>query len=54
VEDTDRYVVLFGAAHGAYMWEVVADAGGRLGAVPVGVDSLPALSASVQEAAAHA
>jgi glycine cleavage system aminomethyltransferase T len=54
VEDTDRYVVLFGAAHGAYMWEVVADAGGCLGAVPVGVDSLPALSASVQEAAAHA
>jgi glycine cleavage system aminomethyltransferase T len=42
IQDTDRYLLRFGAALGEYMWEVVADAGGRLGAVPVGVDSLDA------------
>jgi glycine cleavage system aminomethyltransferase T len=42
VQDTDRYLLRFGAALGEYMWEVVGDAGGRVGAVPVGVDSLDA------------
>jgi glycine cleavage system aminomethyltransferase T len=42
VEDGDRYLLQIGAALGEYMWDVVADAGGRLGAVPVGVDSLDA------------
>jgi glycine cleavage system aminomethyltransferase T len=51
VEDTDRYVLLFGSAHGSYLWEVVADAGQRLGATPVGVDALAALPVSYQEAA---
>lgn len=54
VEDSGRYVVLFGSAVGAYMWEVVADAGGRLGAAPVGVDALPPLPSPLGEASAHA
>jgi glycine cleavage system aminomethyltransferase T len=37
-EAPERYLVLFGAAYGAYVWEVVADAGARLGGRPVGVD----------------
>jgi glycine cleavage system aminomethyltransferase T len=42
-EGPDRFLMLFGAALGAYMWEVVADAAGGLGGRPVGVDALPAL-----------
>jgi glycine cleavage system aminomethyltransferase T len=53
VEDTDRYTLLFGSAVGAYMWEVVADAGTRLGAAPVGVDALAA-GARGEEAITHA
>jgi glycine cleavage system aminomethyltransferase T len=40
VEDADRFLLLFGAAYGAYLWEVVSDAGGHLGGRPVGVDAL--------------
>jgi heterotetrameric sarcosine oxidase gamma subunit len=39
-EGEDRFLFLFGAALGAYMWETVADAGTHLGAAPVGVDAL--------------
>jgi hypothetical protein len=37
-----RWLMLFGAALGQYMWTVVADAAGSLGGGPVGVDSLDA------------
>jgi glycine cleavage system aminomethyltransferase T len=39
-EDEDRFLMLFGAAYGAYVWEVVADAAARLGGRPVGLDAL--------------
>jgi sarcosine oxidase subunit gamma len=39
-EAEDRYLALFGAALGEYVWTVVADAGGHLGGRPVGVDAL--------------
>jgi heterotetrameric sarcosine oxidase gamma subunit len=39
-EAEDRFVVLFGAALGHYMWTAVADAAERLGGAPVGVDAL--------------
>ena len=48
-EAPNRYLVLFGAAYGAYIWEVVSDAGLHLGGRPVGVDALVA-----QEAPSHA
>jgi glycine cleavage system aminomethyltransferase T len=38
-EAPDRYLMLFGAAYGAYMWELVSDAGTHLGGRPVGVDA---------------
>jgi len=38
-EAEDRYLMLFGAALGQYMWTVVADAADRLGGGPVGVDA---------------
>jgi heterotetrameric sarcosine oxidase gamma subunit len=44
-EAPDRYLMLFGAALGQYVWTVVADAAGHLGGGPVGVDALPALDA---------
>jgi glycine cleavage system aminomethyltransferase T len=44
----DRWLMLFGAALGQYMWTVVADAAESLGGGPVGVDTLD------REAAAHA
>jgi glycine cleavage system aminomethyltransferase T len=37
-EDDQRYLMLFGAALGQYMWTVVADAAERLGGGPIGVD----------------
>jgi glycine cleavage system aminomethyltransferase T len=40
VEAADRFLLLFGAAYGPYMWEVVADAGEHLGGRPVGVDAV--------------
>jgi glycine cleavage system aminomethyltransferase T len=39
-EAPDRYLMLFGAALGQYVWTVVADAAGHLGGAPVGVDAL--------------
>lgn len=38
-EGDDGFLLLFGAAYGAYMWEVVSDAGTRLGGRPVGVEA---------------
>ena len=39
-ESKDRWLMLFGAALGHYVWTVVADAAGHLGGGPVGVDAL--------------
>jgi glycine cleavage system aminomethyltransferase T len=39
-EDADRYLMLFGAALGQYVWTVVEDAARHLGGGPVGVDAL--------------
>lgn len=39
-EASDRFTVLFGAAYASYFWEVVTDAGERLGGRPVGADAL--------------
>jgi glycine cleavage system aminomethyltransferase T len=39
-EDEDRYLMLFGAALGQYVWTVVEDAARNLGGGPVGVDAL--------------
>ena len=39
-EAEDRYLMLFGAALGQYMWTVVSDAAGHLGGGPVGDDAL--------------
>ena len=44
-EAPDRYLMLFGAALGQYVWTVVADAAGHLGGGPIGVDSLEPLDA---------
>ena len=44
-EAPDRYLMLFGAALGQYVWTVVADAAGNLGGGPVGVDALEPLDA---------
>jgi heterotetrameric sarcosine oxidase gamma subunit len=49
-EGEDRFLFLFGAALGAYMWETVADAGTHLGAAPVGVDALEEIAIAVEEA----
>jgi glycine cleavage system aminomethyltransferase T len=53
-ESGDRYLMLFGAALGRYMWTVVADAAASLGGGPVGVDALAPVEERAQEAAAHA
>jgi glycine cleavage system aminomethyltransferase T len=39
-EGDERYLMLFGAALGQYVWTVVADAAGHLGGGPVGDDVL--------------
>jgi heterotetrameric sarcosine oxidase gamma subunit len=44
-EAPDRYLMLFGAALGQYVWTVVDDAARHLGGGPVGVDALPPLDA---------
>jgi glycine cleavage system aminomethyltransferase T len=44
-EAPDRYLMLFGAALGQYVWTVVDDAARNLGGGPVGVDSLEPLDA---------
>jgi glycine cleavage system aminomethyltransferase T len=48
-EGPDRYLMLFGSAYGAYVWQVVSDAGMHLGGRPVGLDAFPD-----DEPAAHA
>ena len=45
-EAPDRYVMLFGAALGQYVWTVVDDAARHLGGGPIGYDALPPLEAS--------
>lgn len=47
-EAEERFLVLFGAALGEYMWTVLADAAEHLGGEPLGVDAL------AREAPAHA
>jgi glycine cleavage system aminomethyltransferase T len=44
-EAPDRYLMLFGAALGQYVWTLVADAAGHLGGGPLGVDALPPVDA---------
>ena len=44
-EGEDRYLTLFGAALGQYVWEQVLDAARRLGGGPTGVDALGPLEA---------
>jgi heterotetrameric sarcosine oxidase gamma subunit len=39
-EGEKRYLVLFGAALGEYMWTVLADAAQHLGGAPIGADAL--------------
>ena len=53
-EGEDRFLLLFGAALGHYLWTVVADAGAHLGAMPVGADALQPVAAAAQEASPHA
>jgi len=45
-EAPDRYLMLFGAALGQYVWTVVADAAEHRGGGPVGVDALEPLDAA--------
>ena len=45
-ESEDRWLMLFGAALGQYVWTVVADAADHLGGGPVGVDVLEAVGAA--------
>jgi glycine cleavage system aminomethyltransferase T len=44
-EAPDRFLMLFGAALGQYVWTVVADAAEHLGGGPVGVDALEPIDA---------
>ena len=44
-EAPDRYLMLFGAALGQYVWTMVADAAEHLGGGPVGVDALEPIRA---------
>jgi heterotetrameric sarcosine oxidase gamma subunit len=50
-EAEERYLMLFGAALGRYVWTVVADAAVHLGGAPVGVDALVSVE---EEAGSHA
>jgi glycine cleavage system aminomethyltransferase T len=43
-ERGDRFVLLFGAAYGEYVWTVVTDAAQTLGGAPVGADALERLA----------
>ena len=52
-EAADQFLVLTGAAVAQYLWEVVADAGTRLGGRPVGADAVPA-PIGLEEAETHA
>jgi heterotetrameric sarcosine oxidase gamma subunit len=49
-EGDERFLFLFGAALGAYLWETVADAGTHLGGAPVGVEALGEVAIAVEEA----
>jgi heterotetrameric sarcosine oxidase gamma subunit len=49
-EAPDRYVMLFGAALGQYVWTVVDDAARHLGGGPVGYDGLPSLETAAGSA----
>lgn len=53
-EGDERFLMIFGAAYGAYVWEVVADAVDGLGGRPVGLDALPAAAPTAIEEAARA
>jgi heterotetrameric sarcosine oxidase gamma subunit len=54
-EGEERWLMLFGAALGQYMWTVVADAAESLGGGPVAADALaPVAMAREQEAAPRA
>jgi heterotetrameric sarcosine oxidase gamma subunit len=53
-EGEDRFLMLFGAALGQYVWTVVADAAGNLGGGPVGVDALDPIDEPVAEMAPRA
>jgi heterotetrameric sarcosine oxidase gamma subunit len=56
-EGEDRFLLLFGWAVGAYVWETVADAGAHLGGSPVGLDALDEVAigiAPVREGASRA
>jgi glycine cleavage system aminomethyltransferase T len=44
-EAEDRWLMLFGAALGSYVWTVVADAAAGLGGGPVGMDAFAEVSA---------
>lgn len=41
-EGAERYLMICGAAYGAYLWQVVTDAAERLGGRPAGLDALVA------------
>lgn len=45
----DCFLILFGAALGEYIWEVVDDAARRFGGRPIGLDALPAAVLAPQE-----
>jgi glycine cleavage system aminomethyltransferase T len=47
-ESDDRWLMLFGAALGQYVWTVVADAAEYLGGGPVGVDVLESVGAAAR------
>jgi heterotetrameric sarcosine oxidase gamma subunit len=53
-ETGDRYLMLFGAALGRYVWTVVSDAAAHLGGGPVGIDALEPIEARAEEAGVHA
>jgi len=48
-ESHERYLILFGAALGRYIWEVVSDAVAHLGGRPIGVDALAAQTPIAEE-----
>jgi glycine cleavage system aminomethyltransferase T len=49
-EAPDRYLMLFGAALGQYVWTTVKDAAEHLSGGPVGIDALPRLDAPAASA----
>jgi heterotetrameric sarcosine oxidase gamma subunit len=50
-EADERYLMMFGAALGRYVWTVVADAAESLGGAPVGVDALAPIEDEVASGA---